>query len=129
MARAGLLSAVHFDNHPEAMHLLQQGYQPNGKTNVTTSPLYLAVEHKDIQMCKLLLEYNADVNGCDSDSQSSLFTSTESKLSYQLFELLPASGGKVGMFDTFERKPQISRIVMAWVCFIWPLCMTFILLN
>ena len=113
MAWAGLLSAVHFDNHPEAMHLLQQGYQPNGKTNVTTSPLYLAVEHKDIQMCKLLLEYNADVNGCDSDSQSSLFTSTESKLSYQLFELLPASGGKVGMFDTFERKPQISRIVMA----------------
>ncbi|XP_029202791.2 serine/threonine-protein phosphatase 6 regulatory ankyrin repeat subunit C-like isoform X2 [Acropora millepora] len=100
-----LLSAVHFDNHAEAMHLLQQGHPPNSKTNVTTSPLHLAVEHKDIQMCKLLLEYNADVNWCDSDGQSALFTSTESEISYEIFELLLVSGGKVDMFDIFERTP------------------------
>ena len=100
-----LLCAVHFENHAEAVHLLQQGYPPDGKTNSTMSPLHLAVENNDIQMCKLLVDHNADVNWCDSDGQSPIFTCTGSDISFEIFELLLTCGGKVDMCDVFERTP------------------------
>lgn len=100
-----LLCAVHFENHAEAVHLLQQGYPPDDKTNSITSPLHLAVENNDIQMCKLLVDYNADVNWCDNDGQSPIFNCTGSDISYEIFELLLISGGKVDICDMFERTP------------------------
>lgn len=100
-----LLCAVHFKSHAEAMHLLQQGYPPDGKTNNIISPLHLAVENNDIRMCKLLVDYNADVNWCDSDGQSPIFNCTSSDISYEIFDLLLASGGKVDICDVFGRTP------------------------
>lgn len=100
-----LLCAVHFENYTEAIHLLQQGYPPDGKTNSIVSPLHLAVENNDIQMCKLLVDYKADVNWCDGDGQSPIFTCTGNDISYEIFELLLTSGGKVDMCDVFERTP------------------------
>lgn len=100
-----LLCAVHFGNHDEALHLLQQGYPPDGKSNVTISPLHVAVENNDLQMCKLLLDYNADINWCESDGQSPLFTSAGSEISCEIFDFLLMSGGKVGICDMFGRTP------------------------
>lgn len=100
-----LLCAVHFENHAEAIHLLQQGYPPDGKPNSSMSPLHLAVENNDGQMCKLLVDYNADVNWCDNNGQSPIFNCTGSDISYEIFELFLTSGAKVDMCDVFERTP------------------------
>ena len=98
-----LLCAVHFKSHVEAIRLLQQGYPPDDKTGI--SPLHLAVENNDIQMCKLLVDHNADVNWCDSDGQSAIFNCTGSDISYEIFDLILTSGGKVDICDVFERTP------------------------
>ena len=87
------------------MRLLQQGYPPDDRTNNIISPLHLAVENNDNQMCKLLVDHNADVNWCDSDGQSPIFSCTGSDISYEIFDLLLASGGKVDIYDVFERTP------------------------
>ena len=100
-----LLCAVHFQSHAEAIHLLQHGYPPDDKTDNIISPLHLAVENNDIQMCKLLLDYNADINWCDSDGQSAIFNCTGSDINYEIFDLLVTSGGKIDICDVFKRTP------------------------
>lgn len=100
-----LLCAVHFKSHAEAIHLLQHGCPPEDKTNNIISPLHLAVENNDIQMCKLLLDYNADINWCDSDGQSAIFNCAGSDVSYEIFDLLLTSGGKINICDVFKRTP------------------------
>jgi len=100
-----LLCAVHFKSYAEAIRLLQQGYPPDDKTNNVISPLHLAVENNDIQMCKLLLDYNANVNWCDGDGQSPIFNCTGSDISYEIFDLLLTSGGKIDICDVFKRTP------------------------
>lgn len=100
-----LLCAVHFKSHVEAMGLLRQGYPPDDKTNNIISPLHLGVENNDIQMCKLLVDHNADVNWCDSDGQSPIFNCTGGDISYEIFDLLLTSGGKIDICDVFTRTP------------------------
>jgi len=100
-----LLCAVHFKSHVEAMRLLQRGYPPDAKTNNIISPLHLGVENNDIQMCKLLVDHNADVNWCDSDGQSPIFNCTGGDISYEIFDLLLTSGGKIDICDVFKRTP------------------------
>jgi ankyrin repeat protein len=101
---APLLAAIHNKDIAAAELVLEAGANPNTKGNVdgpiaesilnngATTPLFLAVQTKQLPMVQLLLKYKADPNDTQTDGRSLLFSAI---VDANILETLLDAGVKV----------------------------------
>lgn len=104
---SALFLAVHEQTN-NALLLLQAGADPNQVGEEDKTPLYLAVEHDNLELVEQLIQHGAKVNQLNKQGQNPLFALVDAGTSTEMVERLIAAG-----VDLKNKDQQGNSIVQA----------------
>ena len=103
-----LLFTIEIDDQRSTENLLLGGHSVDDSDTGGPIPLHLAVETNNYAICRLLIQFGANVNKQDSDGNSALHLALTKEVGFEILHMLIENGANVNIRNENNETPLVK---------------------